>query len=180
MSLYDSFSGEKLTKILTDLDENTLAKKTDVYEKYLNTLQDKYNTTLAEMNEYRQLLGALDSNDFESSMELFNKAMENYKSEGNDAMADKLQSVLNLLNERAADADNWDEYADQWANEWEEALSSAKQELIGTASEIQDINDALREIRFENITDAIEELDRAAGILSSIEGLIQYGGLFDD
>ncbi len=180
VSLYDSFSGEKLTKILTDLDENTLAKKTDVYEKYLNTLQDKYNTTLAEMNEYRQLLGALDSNDFESSMELFNKAMENYKSEGNDAMADKLQSVLNLLNERAADADNWDEYADQWANEWEEALSSAKQELIGTASEIQDINDALREIRFENITDAIEELDRAAGILSSIEGLIQDGWLFDD
>ncbi len=180
VSLYDSFSGEKLTKILTDLDENALAKKTDVYEKYLHTLQDKYNTTLAEMNEYRQLLGALDSNDFESSMELFNKAMENYKSEGNDAMADKLQSVLNLLNERAADADNWDEYADQWANEWEEALSSAKQELIGTASEIQDINDALREIRFENITDAIEELDRAAGILSSIEGLIQDGWLFDD
>ena len=85
------------------------------------------------MNEYSQLLDALDTNDFEASMALFDKAMEDYKAKGNIAMADKLQSVLDLLNERAVNADNWGEYADQWALEWENALTSTKQELIGTA-----------------------------------------------
>jgi len=180
ISLYDTFSGDKLTKILTDLDENTLSGEVEVYEKYLDTLQEKYNTTLSEMNEYGQLLDALDTNDFASSMELFNKAMADYRTKGNTAMADKLQSVLDLLNERAVDADNWGEYADQWQTEWETALASAKQELIGTSTEIQNVNDALREIRFDNITNAIEELDTARNLLSSIESLIQEDWLFDD
>lgn len=180
VSLYGSFSGDKLTKILIDLDENALAEKADVYEKYLNTLQGKYNTTLSEMNEYRQLLDALDTNDFESSMDVFNKALESYKASGDTAMADKLQSVLDLLNERAIDADNWGEFADQWAEEWEKAFAAAKQELIGTAKEIQEVNDALREIRFENITNAINELDTAKGILSSIADLIQDDWMYDD
>ena len=178
-SLYDSFSGEKLTKILTDLDENTITGQAELYEKYLDTLQDKYQASLSEMNEYKQLLDALDTNDFEASMDLFNKAMEGYRADGNTAMADRLQSVLDLLNERAADADNWDEYADQWANEWEAALASAKQQLIGTATEIQNVNNALREIRFANITDAIGELEKAGNLLSSMANLIQDDWLFD-
>lgn len=179
VSLYDSFSGNKLTKILTDLDEDALAEKTDVYEKYLNTLQDKYNTTLSEMNEYSQLLDALDTNDFESSMDLFDKALESYKASGDTAMADKLQSVLDLLNERAVDADNWGEFADQWAEEWEKEFAAAKQELIGTAEEIQNVNDALRQIKLDNISDAINELDTAKGLLSSIADLIQDEWLYD-
>ena len=178
-SLYDSFSGEKLIKILTDLDENTIAGQAELYEKYLDTLQDKYQASLSEMNEYKQLLDALDTNDFEASMDLFNKAMEGYRADGNTAMADRLQSVLDLLNERAANADNWDEYADQWANEWEAALASAKQQLIGTATEIQNVNNALREIRFANITDAIGELEKAGNLLSSMANLIQDDWLFD-
>lgn len=180
VSLYDTFSGDKLTKILTDLDEDTLSGQVELYEKYLDTLQEKYNTTLSEMNEYGQLLDALDTNDFASSMELFNKAMADYRTKGNTAMTDKLQSVLDLLNERAVDADNWGEYADQWQTEWETALASAKQELIGTSTEIQNVNDALREIRFDNITNAIEELDTARNLLSSIASLIQEDWLFDD
>ncbi len=183
VSLYDTFSGDKLNKILVDLgeiDKGEIADRAGTYEKYLETLQDKYNTTLSEMGEYDQLLNALDANDFESSMELFNTAMEDYRASGNTAMADKLQAVLDLLNERSVDADNWGEYADEWANEWNEALSSARQELIGTASEIQEVNDALREIRFEDITNAVDELERAKGILSSIEGLINEDWLFDD
>ena len=34
------------------------------------------------MNEYQQLLDALDTNDFQSSMDLFDKAMESYKASG--------------------------------------------------------------------------------------------------
>ncbi len=179
VSLYDSFSGEKLKKILTDLGTDELSSEVEIYTKYLDTLKEKYNTTLSEMNEYSQLLDALDTNDFEASMALFDKAMEDYKSKGNIAMADKLQSVLDLLNERAVNADNWEEYADQWALEWENALTSTKQELIGTANEIQEVNDALRQIRFENITDAISELETASGILSSITSLIKDDWLFE-
>lgn len=179
VSLYDSFSGEKLKKILTDLGTDELSSEVEIYTKYLDTLKEKYNTTLSEMNEYSQLLDALDTNDFEASMALFDKAMEDYKAKGNIAMADKLQSVLDLLNERAVNADNWGEYADQWALEWENALTSNKQELIGTANEIQEVNDALRQIRFENITDAISELEIASGILSSITSLIKDDWLFE-
>lgn len=179
VSLYDSFSGEKLKKILTDLGTDELSSEVEIYTKYLDTLKEKYNTTLSEMNEYSQLLDALDTNDFEASMALFDKAMEDYKAKGNIAMADKLQSVLDLLNERAVNADNWEEYADQWALEWENALTSTKQELIGTANEIQEVTDALRQIRFENITDAISELEIASGILSSITSLIKDDWLFE-
>ena len=179
VSLYDSFSGEKLKKILTDLGTDELSSEVEIYSQYLDTLKEKYNTTLSEMNEYSQLLDALDTNDFEASMALFDKAMEDYKAKGNIAMADKLQSVLDLLNERAVNADNWEEYADQWALEWENALTSTKQELIGTANEIQEVNDALRQIRFENITDAISELEIASGILSSITSLIKDDWLFE-
>ncbi len=180
VSLYDTFSGDKLTKLLTDLDEDALADKAEVYEKYLETLQDKYSTTLSEMNEYSQLLDAMDTNDFEASMDLFNKALESYRASGDTAMADKLQSVLDLLNERAVDADNWGEFADNWVEEWEKEFASAKQELIGTATEIQEVNDALRQIRFDNITDAINELDTAKGILSSIADLINDDWLYNN
>lgn len=180
VSLYDTFSGDKLTKLLTDLDENAVKTKVDTYGAYLDVLQEKYDTTLSEMNEYGQLLDALDTNDFEASMDVFNKALESYRQSGDTAMADKLQSVLDLLNERAVDADNWGEFADQWAEEWEKEFASAKQELIGTANEIQNVNDALRNARFENITDAISELDTAKGILSSITDLIQDDWLYDN
>ena len=51
-------------------------------------------------------------------------------------MAGKLKSVLDILNERAVDADNWDEFADLWLNEWEQALADGKAELISTAGAI--------------------------------------------
>lgn len=180
VSLYDTFSGDKLTKLLTDLDENTVKTKVETYGAYLDVLQEKYDTTLSEMNEYGQLLDALDTNDFEASMDVFNKALESYRQNGDTAMADKLQSVLDLLNERAVDADNWGEFADQWAEEWEKEFASAKQELIGTATEIQNVNDALRNAKFENITNAISELDTAKSILSSITDLIQDEWLYDN
>ncbi len=183
VSLYDSFDGDKLVKILKDLGEisagDEISSRQDLYSGYLDKLQEKYDTTLSQINEYSQLLKALETGDFESSMGIFSKAMEDYRAEGNTEMADKMQSVLDLLNERASGADDWDEYADEWKNEWEEALFSVKQDLIGTAEEIQEINDALREIRFEHITDAIAELDRASGMLSSIESLIQDDWLFE-
>ena len=180
VSLYDRFSGDKLSRLLTDLDENAFSDQSSVYETYLDTLTSKYDATLSRINEYRQLLEALDTNDFQSSMALFQKAMESYQASGNTEMADRLQSVLDLLNERAADADNWGEYADLWASEWEQALADARSGLIETAGSIQEINDALREVRFSGITDAIEELNRADGILSSMSGLIQDAWLYGD
>lgn len=179
VSLYDQFSGDKLSKLLTDLDEGAFNDQIQVYEKYLATLQSKYDATLSEINEYKQLIDAIDTNDFEASMDLFQKAMDNYKATGNTEMADKLQSVLKLLNDRAVDADNWDEYADLWLNEWEQALAEAKSGLIDTAGSIQEINDALREVRFSNITDALEELTRASNILSSMSNLIQDTWLYE-
>ena len=180
VSLYDRFSGDKLSRLMTDLDEGALSDQVSVYEKYLDTLTSKYDATLSQINEYKQLLDAIDTNDFQSSMSLFQKAMDNYQASGNTEMADRLQAVLDLLNERAADADNWDEYADLWTSEWEQALADAKSGLIETAGSIQEINDALREVRFSSITDAIEELNRADGILSSMSGLIQDAWLYGD
>lgn len=179
VSLYDQFSGDKLSKLLTDLDEGAFNDQIQVYEKYLATLQSKYDATLSEINEYKQLIDAIDTNDFEASMDLFQKAMDNYKATGNTEMADKLQSVLKLLNDRAVDADNWDEFADLWMNEWEQALAESKSGLIETAGAIQEINDALREVRFSNITDALEELTRASNILSSMSNLIQDTWLYE-
>lgn len=179
VSLYDQFSGDKLSKLLGDLDESAFNDQVKVYEKYLTTLQSKYDATLSEINEYRQLIDAIDTNDFQASMDLFQKAMDNYKATGNTEMADRLQSVLDLLNERAVDADNWEEYADLWLNEWEQALAEAKSGLIETAGSIQEINDALREVRFSNITDALEELTRASNILSSMSNLIQDTWLYE-
>ncbi|MDE7358512.1 MAG: hypothetical protein K2N39_03625, partial [Lachnospiraceae bacterium] len=180
VSLYDRFSGEKLTSLLTDLDEGAFSGQVSVYEKYLDTLTSKYDATLSQINEYKQLLEAIDTNDFQSSMALFQKAMETYQASDNTEMADRLQTVLDLLNERAADADNWGEYADLWASEWEQALADAKSGLIETAGSIQEINDALREVRFSGITDAIEELNRADGLLSSMSGLIQDAWLYEN
>lgn len=179
VSLYDKFSGDKLSKLLTDLDENAFNDQIQVYEKYLDTLTKKYDATLSEINEYKQLIDAIDTNDFEASMDLFQKAMDNYKATGNTEMASKLESVLKLLNERAVDADNWDEYADLWLNEWEQALAEAKSGLIETAGSIQEINDALREVRFSNITNALEELTRASNILASMSNLIQDTWLYE-
>ena len=178
-SLYDRFSGDKLSRLMTDLDEDALSGQVSVYEKYLDTLTSKYDATLSQINEYKQLLEAIDTNDFQASMSLFRKAMESYQASGNTEMADRLQAVLDLLNERAASADNWEEYADLWAGEWEQALADAKSGLIETAGSIQEINDALREVRFSGITDAIGELNRADGILSSMSGLIQDAWLYD-
>ena len=110
---------------------------------------------------------------------MFQKAMDDYNAAGNTEMAEKLKAVLDVLNERAVDADNWEEYADLWLNEWEQALADGKAELIGTAGAIQEVNDALREIRFSDITDALEELTKANEILSSMEGLIQEKWLYD-
>ncbi|MDE6602237.1 MAG: hypothetical protein K2K90_08760 [Lachnospiraceae bacterium] len=180
VSLFDHFSGEKLTNLLTDLDEGAFSDQVSVYEKYLDTLTSKYDATLSQINEYKQLLEAIDTNDFQSSMALFQKSMETYQASGNTEMADRLQTVLDLLNERAADADNWGEYADLWASEWEQALADAKSGLIETAGSIQEINDALREVRFSGITDAIEELNRADGLLSSMSGLIQDAWLYEN
>ncbi len=180
VSLYDRFSGDKLSRLMTDLDENAFSDQISVYETYLDTLTSKYDATLSRINEYKQLLEALDTNDFQSSMALFQKAMESYQASGNTEMADRLQSVLDLLNERAADADNWGEYADLWVSEWEQALADARSGLIETAGSIQEINDALREVRFSGITNAIEELNRADGILSSMSGLIQDAWLYGD
>lgn len=179
VSLYDRFSGDKLASLLTDLDEDAFSDQIGVYEKYLETLTSKYDATLSQINEYKQLLEGIDTNDFQSSMDLFQKAMDSYKASGNTEMADRLQAVLDVLNERAVDADNWGEYADLWASEWEQALADAKSGLIDTADSIQEINDALREVRFSDITDAIEELNRADGVLSSMSGLIQDAWLYD-
>ena len=180
VSLYDRFSGEKLSRLMTDLDEDAFSGQVSVYEKYLDTLTSKYDATLSRINEYKQLLEALDANDFQSSMALFQKAMETYQASGNTEMADRLQAVLDLLNERAADADNWGEYADLWAAEWEQALADARSGLIETVGSIQEINDALREVRFSGITDAVEELNRADAVLSSMSGLIQDAWLYGD
>lgn len=179
VSLYDQFSGDKLSKLLTDLDEGAFNDQIQVYEKYLATLQSKYDATLSEINEYKQLIDAIDTNDFQGSMALFQKAMDDYTASGNTAMAAKLQEVLKVLNDRAVDADNWDEFADLWLNEWEQALAESKSGLIETAGAIQEINDALREVRFSNITDALEELTRASNILSSMSGLIQDTWLYE-
>lgn len=179
VSLYDKFSGDKLSKLLTDLDESAFSDQIQVYEKYLATLQSKYDATLSEINEYKQLIDAIDTNDFQASMDLFQKAMDDYTASGNTAMAAKLQEVLKVLNDRAIDADNWDEYADLWLNEWEQALAESKSGLIETAGAIQEINDALREVRFSNITDALEELTRASNILSSMSELIQDTWLYE-
>lgn len=179
VSLYDQFSGDKLFKLLTDLDESAFSDQIQVYEKYLDTLQSKYDATLSEINEYKQLIDAIDTNDFQGSMNLFQKAMDDYTASGNTAMAAKLQEVLKVLNDRAVDADNWDEFADLWLNEWEQALAESKSGLIETAGAIQEINDALREVRFSNITDALEELTRASNILSSMSGLIQDTWLYE-
>ena len=151
-----------------------------MYAQYLDKLNQKYDATLSKINEYNELIEAIDTNDFEGSMQLFQDAITEYKASGQTEMANKLQSVLDLLNERAVDQDNWGEYADQWLVEWEEALASAKNELISVAGSIQEVNDALREIKFSNITGAIQELSNAQDMLASITGLINDDWLYDE
>lgn len=180
VSLYDSFSGDKLTKILTDLDIDLQESQEDLYRSYLEKLQEKYDATLSKINEYNELIEAIDTNDFASSMQLFQDAIAQYRANGQTEMADKLQAVLNLLDERAIDADNWDEFADEWLNEWTKALADAKTELVDTAIAIQEINDALREAKFSNITDAIQELSNAQDILSSITNLINDDWVYNE
>ena len=179
VDLYSKFSDDKLAKILSDLDIDVVEGQDALYAEYLEQLQKKYDTTLSKINEYKELLGALDEDNFESSMQLFKKTMETYRANGEEDKANQLQKVLDLLNERAVDANNWGEYADEWANEWEKALADAKTELIGIAGSIQDVNDQLREIKFSNITGAITELSNAQDMLSSIIGLINDDWMFN-
>lgn len=179
VSLYESFSGDKLAKILTDLDIGLQESQESLYAQYLGKLQEKYDATLSKINEYNELIEAIDTNDFASSMQVFQDAIEEYSANGQTEMASKLQSVLDLLDERSVDADNWGEFADEWLVEWEQALANAKSELVSTATSIQEVNDALREISFSNITDEVKELSNAQDILSSITGLINDDWLYD-
>ena len=179
VDLYNRFSDDKLSKLLSDLDISTMESQESLYNQYLEKLTQKYDATLSKINEYNELINALDTNDFEGSMELFQSALDKYRAEGQEDMADKLQAVLDLLNERATQGDNWGEYADEWANEWEKALADAKTELIGIAGSIQDVNDQLREIKFSNITGAITELSNAQDMLSSIIGLINDDWMYN-
>jgi len=179
VDLYNRFSDDKLSKLLSDLDISAIESQESLYNQYLEKLTQKYDATLSKINEYNELINALDTNDFEGSMQLFQKAMDNYKANGQEEMANKLQAVLDLLNERATQGDNWGEYADEWANEWEKALADAKTELIGIAGSIQDVNDQLREIKFSNITGAITDLSNAQDMLSSIIGLINDDWMYN-
>ena len=178
VDLYSKFSDDKLSKLMSDLGE-TVEGQDELYAGYLEKLQSKYDTTLSKINEYKGLLGALDEDNFEGNMELFQSLKETYIAEGKEAEANDLQKVLDLLNERAVDANNWGEYADQWKNEWEKALADAKTELMGIAGSIQDVNDQLREIKFSNITGAITELSNAQDIISSIVGLINDDWMYN-
>lgn len=101
VSLYDRFSGSKLSKLLTDLDEGAMADQVGLYEKYL----------------------------------------------------EKLQSVLKLLNERAVNADNWEEYADIWLAEWEKALAVAKVALL--MSQLENAQSAANE--YLELTEKIKD-----------------------
>lgn len=180
VTLYDQFSGDKLATLLSDLDIGLAESQESLYAQYLDKLNQKYDATLSKINEYNELIEAIDTNDFEGSMQLFQDAIAEYKASGQTEMANKLQSVLDLLNERAVDQDNWGEYADKWLIEWEEALASAKNELISIAGSIQEVNDALREIKFSNITGTIQELSNAQDMLASITGLINDDWLYDE
>ena len=176
--LYETFSGDKLSRLLVDLDEDTALSKLEIYQKELSSLNEQYEVNKKKMKEYQQLLDALDTNNFESSMALFNQVLND--SSVSQATKDNLQQVIDLLNERALSADNWGEYADQWENEWQQALSEAKQSLIEVAGSIQEVNDAIRETSLEPLTDAITQLGYLKNTLSSITGLINDDWIFDE
>lgn len=170
VTLYDQFSGDKLTNLLSDLDIGLLESQEDLYNQYLEGLTNKYNATLEKIKEYKELISAAESEDYEGAMTIFKNTLAEYTKNGETDKANKIQEVIDLLNNRAESIDTED--SDLWLNEWKEALSSAKTELIGIAGSIQEVNDALREIKFSNITDVIQELDNAQDIISSIIGLI--------
>ena len=176
--LYETFSGDKLSRLLVDLDEDTALSKLEIYQKELSSLNEQYDVNKKKMKEYQQLLDALDTNNFESSMALFNQVLND--GSVSQATKDNLQQVIDLLNERAVSADNWGEYADQWENEWQQALADAKQSLIEVAGSIQEVNDAIRETSLEPLTDAITQLGYLKNTLSSITGLINDDWIFDE
>lgn len=180
INIYDKFDGDKLANLLSDLDMNYFDSQKDIYKKYLESLQEEYKNTLSQMEEYNQLLGALKTGSFEESMDLFKTAMDNYNANGETEKAQNLQKVLELLNQRAIESGNWEEYADEWQNEWTEAFNKAKEDLIGISESIQDVNDSLRELEFRNIQNVISQLEHMNNIFSSLENLFTDNILYED
>lgn len=179
VSLHDNFSGNKLSNLMADLDIDDTSSQEELYEQYINELQNKYDTTLKKINEYKQLITAAESEDYEGALTVLKNQLDEYTKNGETDKAKELQNIIGFLNERAVDANNWGESADLWLNEWEEALASAKTELIGIATNIQEVNDALREVKFSNITDAVTQLNNAQDVLSSIGDLINDDWVYD-
>lgn len=179
INIYDRFDGDKLSNLLSDLDMDYFDSQKDIYKNYLESLQEEYKNTLAQMDEYNQLLSALNTGSFEESMDLFKTAMDKYKADGDTEKAENLQKVLELLNQRATESGNWGEYADEWQNEWTEAFNKAKQDLIGIAENIQDVNDALRDIDLNKINNAIDLMEKMQNILGGMTSLIDDNLLFD-
>lgn len=147
-------------------------------EGYEQALKEKYDALLKKKAEYENLLNALDTNDFGSSMDIFNSFMED--DSVSEEVKKKLQSVIDLLDERSVDSASWGEYADLWENEWTSAFNEVKQEIIDTVGDMEEFKNTFREtIVFKPFNDLIEKLDSIQGKFSSLAGIIEDDWTFD-
>ena len=180
--LYNKFSGDKLNTLLSDLgfidSENEALTQLEAYELQLGQLNKQYDLTKQKLSEYQQLLDALNSDNFSTSLDLFNAILSDPST--SDATKKNLNEVIKLLNERAKSSKDWEDYADQWANEWSQALDEAKKDLISIAGSVQDVNDAIRQLNLKPIEDAIIELSRISSTLEKISGLYSDDWLYND
>lgn len=98
------------------------------------------------------------------------KAIMEYRSQQVDELSKKLEDYVNYGLVTVGD--------EKWI-EMNNAIREAQTALYNCQLEIWEIKDAIREVNFKELTDAIDDLEHAEDILSSIKDLMSDEGIFE-
>ena len=70
-------------------------------------------------------------------------------------------------------------YTDTW-NKWQEEINGVKKSIIEADEAINDLKKSIMEVRFNNFTKAIDNLDFKSDMSSAIQDLLLEEGIYDD
>lgn len=134
----------------------------------LSTSISDYNESVSDLSE--KLTGVGDANALLRSANAqvaIRQALVNSEAQ--------LNAQLNAL---VADG-TIDMYTDTW-NKWQEEINGVKKSIIEADEALNDLKKSIMEVRFNNFTKAIDNLDFQSDMSSAIQDLLLEEGIYDD
>lgn len=134
----------------------------------LSTFISDYNESVSDLSE--KLTGVGDANALLRSANAqvaIRQALVNSEAQ--------LNAQLNAL---VADG-TIDMYTDTW-NKWQEEINGVRKSIIEADEALNDLKKSIMEVRFNNFTKAIDNLDFQSDMSSAIQDLLLEEGIYDD